>query len=115
MALRSSDPLPQLPVLAPLGRHEQACAVLVDAHVHLHPGRLAEAIRRWFDTHAWNIQYRSGVDEDVRTLLAGGVDRMVALPYVPKPGLPRALHDFPPSLSTPPPQAFPSSPPFSPP
>jgi uncharacterized protein len=68
--------------------------VIVDAHVHLHPDRLAEAIRRWFDTHAWAIQYREGVDASIRVLLEGGVDRMVALPYVHKPGLARALNDF---------------------
>ncbi len=68
--------------------------MIVDAHVHLHPDRLAEAIRRWFDTHAWEIKYRSGVDESVRTLTDGGVARMVALPYVHKPGLARALNDF---------------------
>ena len=68
--------------------------MIVDAHVHLHPDRLAEAIRRWFDTHAWDIKYRTGVDESVRTLLDGGIDRMVSLPYVHKPGLARALNDF---------------------
>ena len=71
-----------------------ARACVVDAHVHLHPDRLAEAIRRWFDAHAWDIRYRSGVDEAVRTLLDGGVARMVALPYVHKPGLARPLNDF---------------------
>ncbi|MGZ6125475.1 MAG: amidohydrolase family protein [Myxococcales bacterium] len=68
--------------------------MIVDAHVHLHPDRLAEAIRRWFDTHAWEIRYRAGVDESVRVLREGGVERMVALPYVHKPGLARALNDF---------------------
>jgi uncharacterized protein len=68
--------------------------VIIDAHVHLHPVRLAEAIRRWFDAHAWEIRYRSGVDEAVRTLADGGIVRMVALPYVHKPGLARALNDF---------------------
>ena len=68
--------------------------MIVDAHVHLHPDRLADAIRRWFDTHAWDIRYRSGVDEAVRILRRSGVDRVVALPYVHKPGLSRALNDF---------------------
>jgi predicted TIM-barrel fold metal-dependent hydrolase len=68
--------------------------MIVDAHVHLHPDRLAEAIRRWFDTHAWDIRYRAGVDALVGTLIHGGVARMVALPYVHKPGLARALNDF---------------------
>jgi predicted TIM-barrel fold metal-dependent hydrolase len=68
--------------------------VIVDAHVHLHPDKLAEAIRRWFDQHAWDIRYREKADACVRTLAAGGIDRMVALPYVHKPGLSRALNDF---------------------
>ena len=68
--------------------------MIVDAHVHLHPDRLAEAIRRWFDAHAWSIRYRSGVDEAMRTLAEAGVFRAVALPYVHKPGLARALNDF---------------------
>lgn len=68
--------------------------MIVDAHVHLHPDRLADAIRRWFDAHAWDIRYRSGVDRSVATLVEGGVARMVALPYVHKPGLARALNEF---------------------
>ena len=68
--------------------------MIVDAHVHLFPDRLAQAIRRWFDTHAWDIQHRIGVDACVETLRAGGVDRMVALPYAHKPGIARALNEF---------------------
>src|SRR5256885_13769631 len=68
--------------------------MIVDAHVHLFPDRLAEAIRRWFSEHAWEIRYRIGVAEAVRTLREGGVDRMIALPYAHKPGMARALNDF---------------------
>jgi predicted TIM-barrel fold metal-dependent hydrolase len=69
-------------------------AVLIDAHVHLHPPRLAEAIRQWFDTHAWRPVYRDAADESVRTLLGAGVARVVALPYAHKGGMARALNDF---------------------
>lgn len=68
--------------------------VVIDAHVHLFPDRLIAAIRAWFDTHAWDIRYRQGVDETVAALLAGGVDKMVALPYAHKAGMARALNDF---------------------
>lgn len=68
--------------------------MLIDAHVHLFPDRLAQAIRHWFDQHAWDIQYRLGVDECVAALRAGGVDKAVALPYAHKPGMARALNDF---------------------
>jgi predicted TIM-barrel fold metal-dependent hydrolase len=68
--------------------------VIIDAHVHLHPDKLADAIRRWFDEHAWHIRHRETADECVRTLARNGIDRMVALPYVHKPGLARALNAF---------------------
>ena len=68
--------------------------MIVDAHVHLFPDRLAQAIRRWFDAYAWSIEHRIGVDEALATLRAGGVDRCVALPYAHKPGIASALNDF---------------------
>jgi len=68
--------------------------MVIDAHVHLFPDRLAQAVRRWFDEHAWSIEHRIGVDECVAKLRAGGIDRMVALPYAHKPGMARALNDF---------------------
>jgi predicted TIM-barrel fold metal-dependent hydrolase len=68
--------------------------MIIDAHVHLFPEGLAQAIRRWFDDHAWSIEHRIGVDQCVTRLRAGGIDRMVALPYAHKPGIARALNDF---------------------
>lgn len=68
--------------------------MIVDAHVHLLPHRLAEAIRAWFDTHAWNIQYREAPEAALARLEAGGVDRVVTLPYAHKPGMAVALNAF---------------------
>ena len=68
--------------------------MLIDAHVHLFPDRLAQAIRRWFDTHAWDIQHRLGVEECLAVLRKGGIDRCVALPYAHKPGIASALNEF---------------------
>jgi predicted TIM-barrel fold metal-dependent hydrolase len=68
--------------------------MIVDAHVHLFPERLAEAVRRWFAEHAWDIRYRLHVADAVRTLREGGIDRAVALPYAHKPGMAVALNDF---------------------
>ena len=69
--------------------------MIVDAHVHLHPDRLAEAIRRWFDTHAWAIAVpRQESTRRCASCARAAWQRMVALPYVHKPGLARALNDF---------------------
>jgi predicted TIM-barrel fold metal-dependent hydrolase len=68
--------------------------MLIDAHVHLFPDRLADAIRRWFDANAWDIQHRFPAEECIARLTAGGIDRMVALPYAHKPGIARVLNEF---------------------
>ncbi len=68
--------------------------MLIDAHVHLFPDRLVAAIRRWFDSNMWETEYRLSSDECVAKLLAGGVDRAVALPYAHKPGMAAALNAF---------------------
>lgn len=68
--------------------------MVIDAHVHLHPARLAEAIRRYFHEHIWHVDYALDVEECIATLRRGGIDRMVALPYAHKPGIASALNDF---------------------
>lgn len=68
--------------------------MIIDAHVHLFPRRLAEAVRTWFDTHAWNIQYREDAEAALARLLSGGIDRVVTLPYAHKAGMSIALNDF---------------------
>jgi predicted TIM-barrel fold metal-dependent hydrolase len=68
--------------------------MLVDAHVHLFPDRLAEAVRAWFDRHAWPIRYRQTAEALVEELRKGGVERCVALPYAHKPGMAEALNAF---------------------
>jgi uncharacterized protein len=68
--------------------------VLVDAHVHLFPSRLARAIWDWFDSNLWRIEYRLDPEACIATLSKGGVDRMVALPYAHKPGVAEPLNRF---------------------
>ncbi|MGM0577996.1 MAG: amidohydrolase family protein [Myxococcota bacterium] len=65
---------------------------VVDAHVHLFPDRLFEAIWAWFDEHAWPIRYRLRSPEVIRFLLSRGVDRIVALHYAHKPGMARGMN-----------------------
>jgi uncharacterized protein len=67
---------------------------VIDAHVHLFPDRVFEAIWRWFDEHAWRIRYRLRAEEVVEFLAARGVHKLVALHYAHKPGIARFLNDF---------------------
>ena len=46
--------------------------VLVDAHVHLFPDRLAEAIRAWFASNAWPTLYRESAEALIARRLPTG-------------------------------------------
>lgn len=67
----------------------------IDAHTHLFPGRLTEAIRRALtDETGWTFSHpvdREGIEA---VLTEAGVSTYVALPYVHKPGLAAELNDW---------------------
>jgi predicted TIM-barrel fold metal-dependent hydrolase len=67
---------------------------IVDAHVHLFPDRIFQAIWRWFDQYGWPIRYKIDAPSVVRFLLSRGVSRIVALHYAHKPGLARMMNAF---------------------
>lgn len=67
---------------------------VIDAHVHLFPARVLEALWRWFDRHAWRIRYRLDAEQTIAFLAERGVRRLVALHYAHAPGMARSLNAF---------------------
>jgi predicted TIM-barrel fold metal-dependent hydrolase len=67
---------------------------MIDAHVHLFPDKLYDAVWRWFDAAGWVIRDKLYADAAVDRLESSGVTRAVALPYVHRPGLARELNAF---------------------
>ena len=67
---------------------------VVDAHVHLFPDRVFDALWRWFRAHAWPIRYPLYSAGVVDFLLSRGVDHLVALHYAHKPGMARTLNRY---------------------
>ncbi len=67
---------------------------LFDAHVHLFPDRVFDAIYRWFDAHAWAIRYRLRSEQIVEFLVGRGVERFCALHYAHKPGMAQVLNRY---------------------
>ena len=65
-----------------------------DAHVHLFPDAVFEALWRWFETHAWPVRHRLRSDEVLDWLERRGVRRVVALHYAHKPGMAAILNDY---------------------
>ncbi len=67
---------------------------VVDAHVHLFPDGVFEAIWRWFGKYGWPVRYQLKTPEVVAFLLSRGVSRIVALSYAHKPGMARTLNRY---------------------
>lgn len=76
------------------GRALGAPTPVIDAHVHLFPDRLFEAIWGWFGAHAWPIRYRLTSERVVEFLASRGVARVVALHYAHKPGMADGLNRY---------------------
>jgi uncharacterized protein len=76
------------------GEEVPAQLSLFDAHVHLFPGKLFEALWRWFDTYAWNIRYRLYTEQVIEFLQKKKVKRFCALHYAHKPGLAREMNRY---------------------
>jgi uncharacterized protein len=72
----------------------EALPPVVDAHVHLFPDRIFEAVWRWFDAYGWPIRYKPHTPEVIRFLLSRGVSRVVALHYAHKPGMARGMNAY---------------------
>lgn len=67
---------------------------VVDAHVHLFPDRVFDAIWRWFGEHAWPVRYRLHSEQAIEFLAERGVETFVALHYSHRPGMAAALNEY---------------------
>jgi hypothetical protein len=64
-----------------------------DAHIHLFPERLFEAIWGWFEKVGWSIPHaRQPIDFYLRFLQNMGVEKGFLLPYCHKPGMAMELN-----------------------
>ncbi|MBI3181477.1 MAG: amidohydrolase [Myxococcales bacterium] len=87
---RAKLPLPSLG--DPEGDRLPALPEVIDAHVHLFPDPLFEAMRKWFGENAWPIRYRLSSERAIEFLLSRGVSHLVGLCYAHRPGVARALN-----------------------
>ena len=76
---------PRLPELLP---------PVVDAHVHLFPDGVFDALWKWFDAHAWPVRYKLRTPQVIRFLLDRGLSHVVALHYAHRAGMARALNAY---------------------
>jgi predicted TIM-barrel fold metal-dependent hydrolase len=66
---------------------------VTDAHVHLFPDRVFDAVWQWFDTYGWPIRYRLHAPRALDFLYGRGVKHVVGLCYSHRPGVARMLNE----------------------
>lgn len=67
---------------------------VVDAHVHLFPEPVFDALWRWFDANAWPVRYKLYAPAIIDFLFRRGVSRAVVLHYAHRPGMAWFLNHF---------------------
>ncbi len=67
---------------------------VIDAHVHVFPPKLYEAIRRWFETNAWSFYQQGTAEEFIQSQFDYGAAGLVLLNYAHRPGMADALNKF---------------------
>ena len=67
---------------------------IVDAHVHVFPHGIFEALWEWFKQNAWPVRYQLGTTQIFDYLLSRGVRHLIALQYAHKPGMAAALNRY---------------------
>ena len=67
---------------------------VIDAHVHVFPPELFQAIKRWFEKNAWPF-HTDGLAEDfIQAQFEAGAAGLTLLPYAHAPGLADMLNEF---------------------
>ena len=67
---------------------------VIDSHVHVFPKRLSNAVRRWFDSHAWKFKYNGTSEELIQLLFDQGIAGLFLLTYAHRPGMADHLNEF---------------------
>ena len=67
---------------------------VIDAHVHIFPKIISEAVWQWFGKHGWPIRYPLPTNALLEFLFDRGVDHVVAFQYAHKPGMSEWLNDY---------------------
>ncbi|MGC8604072.1 MAG: amidohydrolase family protein [Desulfomonilaceae bacterium] len=67
---------------------------VIDAHVHLFPDPIFQAIWRWFDEFAWPIRYKLTSNQIIEFLTSRGIARVLGLHYAHKPGMAHQLNTY---------------------
>ena len=67
---------------------------VIDAHMHVFPDRLYQALRQWFRTNAWPFHQNGTAETFIQYQFDQGAHGLVIMPYAHRPGIADDLNRF---------------------
>ncbi len=67
---------------------------VIDSHVHVFPQKLSDAVRHWFEEHAWDFHYQGTPEELIQAQFDNGASGLVLLSYAHRDGIADQLNGF---------------------
>lgn len=67
---------------------------VIDSHIHIFPDKIAQALRRWFEKHAWTFAYQGSAEEYLEIQFDLGARALVFLPYAHNAAAAAPLNEF---------------------
>ncbi|MCD4742179.1 MAG: amidohydrolase [Desulfobacteraceae bacterium] len=77
-----------------MGSIPKSMPCVIDAHVHLFPEEIFNAVWKWFDKYGWPVRYKLTSIELLEFLLNRGISHIIGLQYAHKPGIANELNLF---------------------
>ena len=67
---------------------------IIDTHVHVFPPKLFNAVKQWFDVHAWKFKYQGTPEELIQYQFDNGIAGLVFLSYAHRPEIADQLNGY---------------------
>lgn len=80
--------------MAAMHLHDLTSIPVIDAHMHVFPPKLFQALKSWFDTYAYGFIKENTAEGFIQTQFDKGAAGLVLMPYAHRPGMANWLNDF---------------------
>jgi predicted TIM-barrel fold metal-dependent hydrolase len=67
---------------------------VIDAHMHIFPPKLYDAVRRWFEANAWKFHENGAAEDFIQAQFAHGAAGLVVMPYAHRPHISQDINEF---------------------
>jgi hypothetical protein len=74
--------------------HDLTSIPVIDAHVHVFPPKMFQALKSWFDENAWEFMKENTAEGFIQAQFDRGAAGLLLMPYAHRPGMADWLNEF---------------------